>query len=211
MTVVVLDLGGVLSWPPDLFSASSALLGVSPQEYEAVYWTRRGELDHLLPPDEYYADLLTRLGVDPTPDLLQHLGHFDMSLWCRFRPSAVELLKEIGTWGERPVILSNAPATLRAAAEQSDWFPLVDRLFISAELGLVKPDPLLYERVTGELGVTPGEIAFIDDRADNVAAATAFGWQAHLWVDDADSLAWLRGVVSGATSAAAGSPPPRGR
>ncbi len=204
--MIVLDLGGVLSWPSDLYSTPSALLGVSPDAYEAAYWQRRAELDHRLPPDEYYSDLLTRLDVDPTPGLVRHLSQLDMSLWCRFRPSAIDMLRELGTWGERPVILSNAPATLREAAERSDWYPLVGRLFISAELGLVKPDRRLYAQVTDELEVAPGDVAFIDDRADNVAAAAAFGWRAHRRVDDGDSLAWLR-HVNGAAAAGPGSQP----
>ena len=42
--------------------------------------------------------------------------------------------------------------------------------------------------------LAPAEIAFIDDRMPNVDGAAALGWQAHLWVDDADSLAWLAEV-----------------
>jgi FMN phosphatase YigB (HAD superfamily) len=37
-------------------------------------------------------------------------------------------------------------------------------------------------------------VAFIDDRLPNVEGAFAFGWQAHLWQSDADSLAWLNSL-----------------
>ncbi len=135
--------------------------------------------------------------MEPTAELIDHLAHYDMALWCRFRPSAVELLTTIAGWGQQAVILSNAPAALRPAAEASDWYPLVERLFISGELGLIKPDPQVYRHVTAELGVEPSDVAFIDDRPANVAGATDIGWQAHLWTDDADSLVWLRDVVAG--------------
>jgi putative hydrolase of the HAD superfamily len=193
--VVALDLGGVLSWPADLYTAPAALLGVDPAAYEAAYWTERRELDIGLPPAQYYGRLLAEVGVKPTDELLDHLAHFDMALWCRFRPTARELLETVAGWEQRLVIVSNAPATLRPAAEESDWFGLVEQVFISGELGTVKPDRRLYADVTARLGVAPGEIAFIDDRPANVTAATAFGWIAHDWVDDADSLAWLRQVV----------------
>lgn len=190
--VVVLDLGGVLSWPPELYTAPAALLGVAPEAYEAAYWSGRVGLDRGVPLADYYGPLLQAVGVEPTPALIDHLAHYDMALWCRFRPTAVELLKAVAGWDQRLVILSNAPATLRPAAQESDWLPLVDELFISGELGLVKPDREIYRRVTDALGVAGSEVAFIDDRPANVAGAEAFGWQAHLWVDDADSLAWLR-------------------
>jgi HAD superfamily hydrolase (TIGR01509 family) len=61
---------------------------------------------------------------------------------------------------------------------------------------MVKPDPQIYAAIQDELGVAPDRIAFIDDREPNVTGAADAGWQAHLWVDDADSLAWLREVCS---------------
>ncbi|MDQ7991849.1 MAG: HAD-IA family hydrolase [Propionicimonas sp.] len=193
--VVALDLGGVLSWPAELYTAPAALLGVDPDAYEAAYWTQRRELDIGLPPGEYYGRLLAAVGLRPAGELVDHLAHFDMALWCRFRPTARALLETVAAWEQRLVIVSNAPASLRQAAEESDWYPLVERLFISGELGTVKPEAELYAGVTAALGVQPGEIAFIDDRPANVAAATEFGWLAHEWVDDSDSLAWLRQVA----------------
>ncbi len=194
--VIALDLGGVLSWPPDLFTAPAALLGVDPAAYEAAYWMGRVALDSGLPLAEYWGPLLTSVGVKPTEELIDHLAHYDMALWTRFRPSARELLETVAQWPQRLVILSNAPATLRPAAEASDWRPLIERLFISGELGMVKPDPQIYAAIQDELGVAPDRIAFIDDREPNVTGAADAGWQAHLWVDDADSLAWLREVCS---------------
>lgn len=190
--VIVLDLGGVLSWPPDLYAAPAALLGVDPDAYEAAYWTGRVALDRGEPFELYWGPLLTSVGARPTDELINHLAHYDMALWSRFRPSARELLATVSQWPQRLVILSNAPATLRPAAEASDWYPLVERLFISGELGMVKPEPEIYTTIQAELGVPPERIAFIDDRPHNVAGATAAGWQAHQWTDDADSLAWLR-------------------
>ncbi|MGC4154201.1 MAG: HAD-IA family hydrolase [Propionicimonas sp.] len=192
--VIALDLGGVLSWPPDLYTAPAALLGVDPAAYEAAYWTGRVALDRGEPFTQYWGPLLTAVGVKPTEELIDHLAHYDMALWSRFRPSARELLETVAQWPQRLVILSNAPATLRRAAEVSDWYPLVERLFISGELGMVKPEPEIYATIQAELGVAPARIAFIDDRPHNVAGAVQAGWLAHQWTDDADSLAWLRTV-----------------
>ncbi len=44
--------------------------------------------------------------------------------------------------------------------------------------GLVKPWPEIYRRFTRELGASPGEILFFDDREENVIAARAEGWRA---------------------------------
>lgn len=192
--VLVFDLGGVLSMPPDLYSEPAALLGVDPAAYEAVYNNGRADYDLGTPSEEYFGGILANLAITPSAALFAHLGNLDTSLWCRLRPTARALLDEVSGWDQRLAILSNAPITLRACAERTDWYPLLERLFVSAELRLAKPDHRIYHHATAELGVAPDEIAFIDDRPENVAGATDVGWNAHLWVDDADSLAWLRQV-----------------
>ena len=63
----------------------------------------------------------------------------------------------------------------------STRFPRVaevfDRLFLSFELGLRKPDIAAFHAVSNEIGVEPGEILFFDDTADNVAGARGAGLQ----------------------------------
>jgi HAD superfamily hydrolase (TIGR01509 family) len=46
-----------------------------------------------------------------------------------------------------------------------------DHIFISAELGLAKPDPEIYKVVIDSLDQDPSELIFIDDFIENVKAA----------------------------------------
>jgi len=65
-------------------------------------------------------------------------------------------------------------------------FPILDQIdviFTSHELGVRKPDPGIYVKVTRELGVEAGEIVFVDDLAENVRGATAAGMRATQYVD----------------------------
>jgi len=67
-----------------------------------------------------------------------------------------------------------------------------DSVILSYEHGAMKPHPSLY-RIAGELaGVPPEAILFFDDRTENVAAAVASGWQAHLFTDAAGAREVLR-------------------
>ncbi|RRD06351.1 hypothetical protein EII34_04365 [Arachnia propionica] len=95
----------------------------------------------------------------------------------------------------RVVVLSNAPVEMAAAMEGADWRADVDDLFVPGPLRLMRPDPEFCRLVAERVGPRP---AFIDDREPNVVAARELGWQAHLWVDDADTRAWLTelGVLS---------------
>ena len=49
----------------------------------------------------------------------------------------------------------------------------------------MKPDARIYEIAEARFGVAPERLFFIDDNPANVAAATARGWQAHLFTDAA--------------------------
>ena len=56
--------------------------------------------------------------------------------------------------------------------------PLIDRLFLSFETGLLKPDEEVFADVTNKIGRSPSAIAFFDDNPANVSAAGAFGFRA---------------------------------
>jgi len=54
-----------------------------------------------------------------------------------------------------------------------------DRRYISADLRVIKPDPRIYQIVEQDSGLSGPELFFIDDRADNIAAARTRGWQGY--------------------------------
>lgn len=54
-----------------------------------------------------------------------------------------------------------------------------DREYVSGRLKLIKPDPAIYAHVETDSGIAPEGLLFTDDRADNIAAAAARGWQTH--------------------------------
>lgn len=56
-----------------------------------------------------------------------------------------------------------------------------DARFISGKMGVIKPDPEIYRRLEEETGFAGGELFFIDDRDDNIAAARARGWGGHVF------------------------------
>jgi len=188
---VAFDLGKVLASPPDLFSAPAQYLGVSAPDYEQLYRTGRAAYDGGGSRVEYWGPLLSGLGLEPTAQAISHLARLDAELWIQLRPTAEAMLTTVYSWGLRTALVSNGPLALGRAVRFAEWSALIDRVFISSELRLSKPDPAVFPAVTKELEVEPEEVAFIDDRPDCIAAAATYGWRSHLWVDDADSLAWL--------------------
>jgi epoxide hydrolase-like predicted phosphatase len=79
----------------------------------------------------------------------------------------------------RTALLSNAWDDLRQVLEEK-WRILdaFDEVFISAELGVAKPDPHIFRLVLERLGVSASEAVFVDDFVENVEAARAAGLNA---------------------------------
>lgn len=74
------------------------------------------------------------------------------------------------------VALSNAMSDTRASLlnkwKIGDAF---DHFFISAEMGMMKPDPRIYQTVLHHLALAPAETVFVDDFAHNIQAAVGVG------------------------------------
>lgn len=97
--------------------------------------------------------------------------------------AALHCLREAGV----PVYaLSNfSTETWPIAAARYDVLSAFDDVVLSGDVGLAKPDPAIYELAAKRFGVTPATTLFVDDRADNVAAAAAAGWRTHHFTDPA--------------------------
>lgn len=65
------------------------------------------------------------------------------------------------------------------------------RVFCSAQFGLAKPEPEVFRRCLGLLGVDPGEALFFDDKPDNAKGARRAGLRAHTYRDEAGLRAHL--------------------
>jgi len=85
-------------------------------------------------------------------------------------------------------LLSNAGLWM---SRRRDILPHVGRfdgIMFSADKGMVKPDPRLYQLLMKRYGLKPEECFFVEDRADNLRAAEALGWRTHPFAGDAQAL-----------------------
>ena len=87
-------------------------------------------------------------------------------------------------------ILSNADLSLRRRLElEIGIHDLFDDIVCSAEVGMAKPEPAVFNLAAERLGLAPAECAFVDDWDKNIDAASAVGMQAALYsVDKGDDL-----------------------
>ena len=66
--------------------------------------------------------------------------------------------------------------------------------YVSGELGLVKPQPEIYQHALDGLGIDAGEAVFIDDREVNVRGAQALGITGHLFTGVTALRAFLKSL-----------------
>lgn len=105
----------------------------------------------------------------------------------------VDLLHTLHAQGRPLYYLSNMPEPYAQHLEATHHFLGLfrDGVF-SARLQLCKPEPEIFAQAAQRFGVAPAQTVFIDDMAENVAAARAAGWQAIRFVDPAQCAAELR-------------------
>ena len=65
------------------------------------------------------------------------------------------------------------------ARPKMDFLSEFDREYVSGRMGVIKPDPRIYEMVEADCGIAPDRLLFTDDKAENITAAAQRGWRTH--------------------------------
>lgn len=174
---IIWDIGGVLERTED-FGPRNKLATELDMDVDTLsdlifgrvdgYRSQLGKIDL----EEHVANVARALG-HPPEESTEILGRFfagdrlDTDLVAHIRT-----LKQDYT----TAVLSNYGSRLRWKINElwkiGDAF---DHLVISAEVGVMKPDPMIYQIALEKTNSQPQEAVFIDDAPENVAAARALG------------------------------------
>jgi putative hydrolase of the HAD superfamily len=187
--LVLLDYGEVISRSQSEVDRAAILelAGTPAEAFWPAYWSERDRLDHgRLSVRDYWLGIGRACGAEWDDARLQSLWAADLRSWVSVEPEVVGIMAALHAAGTRLAVLSNAGFDY-SLLRGSPLAALVERIFLSAELGLVKPDPAIYLAVANELGIPPEQIVFVDNKASNVAGAESVGMTGHVFTD-ADSL-----------------------
>ena len=89
----------------------------------------------------------------------------------------VEIMKRLKAAGYALYGLSNWSAeTFPLMRDRFDFFKLLDDIVISGEVGMIKPEPEIFEHMLARIGKPAGACLFIDDAAANVGQAQKMGF-----------------------------------
>ncbi len=172
---VIFDLGGVFVEDPsagmityyaNYFQVNrEALLEALNKHWDAWH---KGSLSE----QELWKQVTTDLPIQNPPYDSLWLDGFKQA--HREKPEMLLLLKQLKYQGYTTALLSNIEAPLVSYFKQHP-FEDIDRCFFSCEMGLRKPEKGIYEQILQELECQPKAAVFIDDREENVEAATQLG------------------------------------
>ena len=197
--VIVFDYGEVISVSQS--EADRAALveisGLDDELFWQLYDRYREDLDQgVTLPREYWSLIARDAGVEWGPSQLQLLWAADIRSWISVEPGTVELLAELHAGGTRVALLSNAGFDFSDPFRHSPMAAYFEAMFVSAELGLIKPDPEIYRVTARELGIPLEQMVFIDNKKINVDAATALGVTGHVFTTVAELRAFLESLAS---------------
>ena len=109
-------------------------------------------------------------------------------------PGMAALLRALKAEGYGLYLLSNTSRAFHRFRAEVPGLQYFDGVLISADVGLVKPDPAIFRLACGRFGIDPSETAFVDDTPINAEAAAHVGMRAFVFNGDVDALkAWLDG------------------
>ncbi len=185
LRALLLDLGEVLvhAQPPELVRRMAELARVPVPALTQAYWAHRNEYD-LRGDARPYWDAVLRDAGSPLAALERDavrpaLIELDAESWTQFRDEVWEIAERFRAGGGRTAVLSNCGTeVMNRVRAQRDVGRFFDAMVVSWEVGLMKPDPVIYRLALQRLGVEAPAALFVDDRPQNVAAAEAVGLQA---------------------------------
>ena len=185
---VVFDLGNVLvRWDP-----TAAFTGrMDPAEVERFF----AEIDfasfnHEQDRGRSWAEArawLDQRFPQHVPALDLYVSHFTDSLRGPV-PGSEGLVRDVLAAGVRALGLTNWSAeTFRHAPAAAPAIALLERVLVSGEVGIAKPDPEIFTLLATRFDLDPQRTVFTDDSSINVEAARAAGYVGLLF-DDADGV-----------------------
>ncbi|MFZ6993600.1 HAD family hydrolase [Curtobacterium sp. RRHDQ66] len=202
--VVVFDYGEVISRTPH--AARDALLaatGLSADELFPVYQELRHELDRGdLSVLDYWRAIAARTGRTWSVSEVHRFWALDFTGWFEVDPDVLDLVEELHDAGTRIALLSNAGFDFGDPYRRSPMASMFETVVVSAEEHVLKPDPSIYRTTCDRLGITPAQMVFVDNRAENATGAEAIGAVGHHYTSPAGLRSFLERLseTEGATA-----------
>ena len=197
LQAVIFDIGGVLVRTEDWSGRAKweARLGLPERALATLVFDSDAAMQAALgagPDRAIWEHVARTLKLDA-----EQLGQLRADFWSgdRLNTELLQFLRNLRPrW--RTGILSNAWPEMRDMnVSMFGLDQVVDETIYSFEVGLLKPDPRIFEVAAQRLGVPAARVVFVDDFPQNVVAARTAGLSAVQFMDTPQTIAELRQLL----------------
>jgi putative hydrolase of the HAD superfamily len=170
--------------------------GAASARFWAAYHAHRDGLDQgTAGVAAYWRAVAADIGASWDEGRVHELWAADFRSWLSVNPGVIDLLADLRAGGTSLALLSNAAPDYGSYLRHGPLGDFFAACYVSGELRLLKPHPEIYRHVLGDLGITPREAVFIDNRASNVAGAQALGITGHVFTGAAALRSFLASLA----------------
>jgi putative hydrolase of the HAD superfamily len=197
ISAVILDYGQVLVRrpTPEEFGRMAEMFNVSFELFYELWEASRDAYDRGdLTAEEYWMKLAAETNTSLDRGQIEILREVEVEIWAHPNPGMLDWVSQLQLAGIKTGVLSNMPWDLVTHVRTNcGWMQNFTFKTLSAEVGLIKPDPSIYRRTLAGLGVSPPEALFVDDRENNIQAACKLGMHAIQFRSTAELRHTLKG------------------
>ena len=184
--VVLFDIGGVFfKWKDRwLFSNIANRFGLPEQRLTDEC---RKELPNLrlgkISEQEMWQKIGRQINSKELSNVKNSLIHDFFKSKINIDDSVFAVIKRLQKKNIKMGILSNTTSAMHSVVEELIDMSYFDFLFLSYQIGMEKPDNMIFEHVAEKMPYSKEKILFVDDRLSNVNAAKSFGMKAIHFID----------------------------
>ena len=176
---IIFDYNGVVKVINRYFFDDVELIfGLSSEEKEYTKKMTRDlfeQLDKgLLDEDSFWLKFSQRIHKS-MPINVKELAHKLFNEHFELYEEVVNMLKSLRTNGYVTAVLSDTFPYMADITRERNGYDYFDKVYLSCEVGFVKPQKEFYELAVKDLAVLPGECIFIDDSDGNLLPAEKLG------------------------------------
>ena len=179
---LILDFGGVISKPQNKNFRNNVyrIMKQKPSNFMEVYGNYRTNYDSgRNTEEEYWSNILRHYGYPINNPIIEALIVEDIKSWTEINPEMTQFIPDVRKRVHNLSIISNMPEDiLDYIINNFQWLEYFDEHTWSCEVGVVKPDPGIYEHCLDKIGVPAHECLFVDDSLANVDGAKRCGLNA---------------------------------
>jgi putative hydrolase of the HAD superfamily len=192
------DMGGVILRTEDSSGRREweERLGLAPEELAKIVFDGEGSRRAVVgrgTEDDLWKSVLAKLGL-PESERQAFIGDFFRG--DRVDDRLVDFIRSLRPAVKTGMITNAWPNVRHYLTNEWHVADAFDQIVISAEVGLVKPDPRIYRLALDGLAVVPGEAVFVDDMPENIAGADAVGMHGVRFLTPDQAMSDVRALLA---------------